>query len=89
MVLAKMVDRGEQAIQNVRTNTEYRQVEAQVRQRLKENETETDIKPKLNDPRLEDLTTDGLPSSLISSPRIVTNVLHKTAKLGSTGSFLT
>ena len=34
VVLVKLMDRGEQPIQKIRTNIEYKQVEAQVRQRI-------------------------------------------------------
>ena len=70
MVLAKMMDREEQAIQKMRTKTKYKQIEARVRQRLKEIKEETDIKPKLSDPQLENATIDRPPSSLTSSPGI-------------------
>ena len=63
MVLAKMMDREEQAIQKMRTKTKYKQIEARVRQRLKEIKEETDIKPKLSDPELENATIDRPPSS--------------------------
>ena len=33
-VLVKLMDRGEQPIQKIRTNIEYKQVEARVRQRI-------------------------------------------------------
>ena len=41
MILAKLMDRGEQAIQKIRTKTEYRQAEARVRQRIRETRPET------------------------------------------------
>ena len=47
--LAKMMERGEQAIQKIRTKTEYKQAEARGGQKLEESKRETDI--KTNNPR--------------------------------------
>ena len=60
-----MMDRGEKAIQKIRTKTEYKQAEAKARQRLKESKRETDIKS--NDSPTNNLTDDRTPSSMTSS----------------------
>ena len=65
MQLAKMMDRGEKAIQKIRTKAEYKHAEARARQRLKESKRETDIKS--NDSPTNNLTDDRTPSSMTSS----------------------
>lgn len=50
--------------------TEHRQVEAQIRQKLKETKPETDIRPESSELQTEDLPPDRPSSSLASSSRI-------------------
>ena len=61
MQLAKMMNRGEQAIQKIRTKTEYKQ--ARVRKRLKEDKQKTDINNLPTEDKMTDLTDDRTPSS--------------------------
>ena len=65
MQLAKMMNRGEQAIQKIRIKTEYKQAEPRVRQRLKEGKQKMDIKSSdlPTEDKITDLTDGRTPSS--------------------------
>ena len=70
MVLAKLMYRGEQVIQKIRTKTEYRQAEALARQRLKEAKPKTDIRLESSELPTEDLPRDRQSLSSASSSKI-------------------
>ena len=70
MVLAKLMYRGEQIIQKIRTKTEYRQAEALTRQRLKEAKRKTDIRLESSELPTEDLPRDRQSLSSASSSKI-------------------
>lgn len=70
MVLAKLMYRGEQIIQKIRTKTEYRQAEALARQRLKEAKLKTDIRLESSELPTEDLPRDRQSLSSASSSKI-------------------
>ena len=79
MVLAKIMERGEQATQKIRTKTDYKQIEARVKQRLKEAKEEIDNTPKQKDSQIENSTIDRPP--LILSPGIGFQIQKKQCTL--------